>query len=401
MTITVNGSRGVSARLVIPWRGPWFVDVDLDPTDATSPPSGRVSVVMLGATLSGTVDPRGSGRMVASNRLRIVAGAGGWDKPGARQGFHNDAGVSSSQVYAGSASAIGEKVNDPNPITYGPDFAVTPGPASLVFRDRDWFVDVAGVTQVISWPAASPDASVTILNFDADAQRLELSTDALVFPGTTFSDPRFDGTLIARDIEINVAPSGARALVWCSSVAVSRITSALTNMVRQFAGVQTLRSYRYRMVTQSAADGRVMLQAVNAPIGEPDMGPISDWTGMQGDSATYKPGSWCSVAFFESDPSRAYVCGWQPGSLPSMRTVDASAVVKIGPSAPSVQLAGGLGPLVLESAYASLLTALATFASAMSTAAVGPLAPMAAPASALGTALAALPPPGTTKVTAT
>ncbi len=337
MTAMVNNSRCVSVRLVTLWRGAWYADIDLDPVDSTKPPTGAVTLTMLGATLLGTVDPRDSGRLGAKNRLMIVGGAGGWDKPVTRQDYHNDGGVPSTQVYQAAGAQVGERVNDVSPVFLGVDFARTAGPASRVLGDRDWYVDTAGVTQVSSWPTASLDSSGTILDYAANRQELTISCDALVFPGTTFTDPRFDGTLIARDVEQTVTSEGSRATVWCSAVPVSRLTSALTNMVREFSGRQYLRSYRYRVVAQEG-DGRLQLQCVNPSIGAPDLLPLSDWSGMQGDSAEVQLSSECDVRFQEGSPALPIVVGWSPLGKPTTRTVDASVEVKIGPSSSTVSV---------------------------------------------------------------
>lgn len=341
MTATLNGVRVVEARVWIPARGAWFADLDVDPDNANQVASiASATLSILGANMKCTVDPRGSGRFVSSYRFRVVGGAGGWDKPVPRFGYHNDAGVTSRQIYQATAVAVGEVVNDSSPVTYGPDFLQETGPASQVFIDRKYYVDFNGVTQVAEWPSSTPDASTQILSYDADQKRIELSSDAMILPGMSFTDSRFDGTLIARDIEIKAGPENARITVWCSDVAVTRAVSALVNMTRAFAGVATLRSYRYRVISQGV-DGRVVLQAVNPSLGAPDIGPISIWSGTQGDTALVALSSECDVHMQEGDRSLAVVASWAPGTLPTTRTVDASSEVDIGPTAPIVKLGGG------------------------------------------------------------
>lgn len=414
MTATLNGARAVSVTLTTLWRGAWWAEVDLDPTDATVAPSGAATLAMLGGTLIGTVDPRLSGRFLASNRIRVVAGAGGWDKPVPRQDYHNPNGVLSAQVYQAAASIVGETVLDPSPINVGVSFERAGGAAAAVFGDRDWYVDAAGMTHVDEWPAVAADASVEILEYYPDRQELVVSSDTLILPGTTFTDPRFDGTLVARDVEQIVGPSGSRARIWCSAAGVTRAMSAFTNMVRAVVGRQWLRSYRCRVISQDAG-GTLTLQAVNAPLGTPDMRAKPMWVGCQGDSATVRLSSECDVRFQEGDPSRPIVTSWAPGALPLKRVVDASAEVDIGPTASAVALAGGASPLVLAPPYESMLGDVTTFATALATAATALAAAMtvlsspagsaaatamATAATALATAIGALPPPATVKVTA-
>jgi hypothetical protein len=80
--------------------------------------------------------------------------------------------------------------------------------------------------------------------------------------------------------------------------------------------------------------------------------------------------------------------------LPLQATLDASAQVNVGPTAPLVALGGGTVPLVLEPGFTALVSALQAFATGLNP---GSLASAAA---ALVTALTALPPAGTTKVKA-
>lgn len=324
----VNASRAVSVRIVTQWRGVWFADVDLDPDDAKNPPSGRVSLAIGAARLTGSVDPRGSGRFLNSVRLRIVGGGGGWDKPVTPQHFHNDAGVKSTQVYSATAGQVGETVNDLTPVADGVDFVRSAEAASLVTADVDWYVDLDGVTQIGPWPPASPDKTLEILGFDPNTQRLDVSTDAIVLPGTTFTDARFDGTLTARDVEQVFDSNGSRASIWCGEAAASRLTGALESMVVHFSGRTYLRTYPYRYISD-AGGGRLNLQAVDKSVGLPDVLPVTVWPGMAGLSATLTPSQTVRVAFLEGDPRQPIVVGFD-ANLPSVVTIDATDTVNLG-----------------------------------------------------------------------
>ena len=402
--LTLNGLRAISVRLLMPWRGAWTADVQLDPdTVSTAPTSGPATIVVGGSTLTGTIDPRGAGSFVAGAAVRVVGGAGGWDKPVPPLHYHLDNGVQTTAVYQAAAAIVGETVVEAAPVNLGSDYMRSAGPASRVFRDVDWYVDLTGLTQVGARPAATADASLTILTWDAVQQRAEMTCDVLVLPATTLSDPRFNGaTPIIRDLEQTFDASGNRVVAWCAAATVTRLMSSMTNMVRELGKTAYLSVYLYRIVLEGS-DGRLQLQAVNPTAGMPDTLPVSVWPGMPGDSATVQQGALVLVHFVSQQagqPPLPVVIGFSPQGMPLKRVVDATVEVDIGPSAPFVAIAGGATPLVMAPWAASLATALTTFASAMSTAAVGPLAPMAAPATALGTALGALPPPATTKTVA-
>jgi hypothetical protein len=326
VTATLNGARVVSARIVTPWRGVWFAELDLDP-DVAVVPTGKATLTIGTATLVGTVDPRASGRFVKTVRVRLVGGAGGWDKGVAPQHWHNDAGVKTATVYAATASAVGEVVKVAKPVSLGADFARTAGPASRVFGGDDWYVDAAGVTQVASRPAATPDVSVEILSFDASAKSLEVSADALVLPGTTFTDARFDGELVARDVEQTFDTAGSRATVWCGAAAVGRLDSAIEAMVREMSGEKYLRQYRYRFVNMTA--DRLNLQAVEK--GAPDLQPVAVWPGMAGLAAQLQPSQTVIVAFLNGDPALPVIVGFD-GNTPRSVSVDATERVHLAPS---------------------------------------------------------------------
>lgn len=109
---------------------------------------------------------------------------------------------------------------------------------------------------------------------------------------------------------------------------------------------------------------------------------ITLWPGPSGAYSVPAPGSLVLLEFHEGSASKPSICGLDPNVPPLFVTIG-------GPSAL---------PVVPTPWGAALAVDLTTFATAMAAAAVGPLAPMAAPATALQAAIAALP-PGATVVT--
>lgn len=355
--IDLNGVRCTSVRFVFSWRGVWFADLDIDPdsTPVTMAdiPTGKATIVITPnvqnstpITAVGTVDPVASGRFVSTVRVRVVAGANGWNQTAKAQHFHSDSGLSAQAVEQAMANEVGETVNDPNPISLGLDWVHLEGPARRVFGDRDWYVDLAGVTQVGTWPGATADPSLEILKWDPLLQKGEVSVDALVVPGTGLTDSRFDGTLTVRDVEHVFDKSGSRATVWCSSTMVTRLITAFTTMVREFGKLAPMKIYEYRIVTQDGA--KLNLQAVTNPDGSasvaPDLKEAVVWPGMMGLSAEHKEGAMCLVGFYALPDGNAapFVVSFDPTALPVSSTIDASGTVNVGPSG-EVALCGG-GP---------------------------------------------------------
>jgi hypothetical protein len=366
---TVNGLRCVSVRLLHPWKGAWIMDAELDPDlVAQVPTSGPAVVVMGGATLLGTVDPRCAGTFVAKGSCRVVGGGGGWDDPVPPLHFHADNGVLSTPVYTATGAIVGEKVVDAVPQILGVDFMRSAGPASRVFGDVDWYIDLAGVTQVSMRPPAASDPSVTLIHWDPMERRAELTADTLVLPGTVLADPRLGTTTpTVRDVVQTFDANGSRVSAWCATATVTRLMAAFVSLVREAARTATLKIYQYRVVSEGV-DNRLVLQAVNPTAGMPDTLPLSLWPGMSGDSATLKPSSLVLVHFVEAGnnkPPQPVVLGCDPTSIPVKRVVDATAELDVGPSASLVSIAGGVSTVSLSPALGIFFTALGTWATAV------------------------------------
>lgn len=408
MTVAVNGLRVLTARFVFTYGGPWFCDLDVDPDlAATMPTSGPASIVVGAAPgpvakVLGTIDPLASGTFASAiGRMRVVGGALGWSKLTTAQHFNANP-LTTTNVYQATAALVGETVNDLAPALLPQNYVRAAGPASRCFGDVPWWVDPAtGVTFAGLRPPAVPDPSLALLNWDPLAQRAELVCDTLVFPATPLADTRIGNSPVTiADVEQTFDASGSRVVAWCTPNAVSRLQGALKTLVTELAKTQFSRPYRLRVAVPGADANHWGLQAVDrgptgAPSPLPDLVPGEVWPGMSGDSAELLPSSEVLCDFEDGDPSRPRVRGFQPGTLPIIRTVDGSFAVKIGPSAAGVQLAGGATPLVLFASYELALSALETFAAAVGTATT--LAQIIAAGAALATSLGAVPPAATLK----
>lgn len=360
-----GGIRVISMRLLQPWTGVWLADLELDPElVALAPTSGKVAITVgqpPRVTLTGTIDPRGSGAFVEFSHLRVLGGGAGWDQTVAPQHFHSDGGILSTRVYAATGLLVGETVNVLAPISLGIDFVRSAGPASRVLEELEWWVDLAGVTQVGTRPPAAPDASLTLIRWDPTTQSAELTCDSLVMPGTLLADPRIpSGPVTIRDVEQRFDAKGSTVVAWCGVAPTAQLMGDLRTLVAEFSGQKFQRTYLYRIVTQNGADGRLQLQAVHRDAGLPDTLPLSPWSGLAGASAKYRPGSLVRVSFIAGDPTQPIVDSYQPGAIPLESTVDASIAMHLGPSAALVALAGGGHPLAFADLVLAELVKIAT-----------------------------------------
>lgn len=385
-TIAIAGGapvRVLSARILTPWKGVWLVDLDLDPgpDPSTTVPTSGSAVLTIGAstTLTGTLDPTMTGRFGGGVKARLVAGGAGWDQVVAKQDFSNDGGIQSSDIEQQTAELVGETVVDSAPITLGTKWTRAAGPAKRVFEDpdRDWYVDPNGITQVASRPAATPDQSLEVLFFDPIAGRVDVSCDALVLPGTTLTDTyspaRWDGTLTVQKVEQTFTKDGSRAICWCGGAAIDPLLSALTSMVRELAGVATLRVEPYRLVQM--AGKRLNLQAVDATQGEPDLQNVPVFGGMPGDSAVLANSTNVLVVFVKGQKSGATAIAYD-ATVPSQRTIDATQTVNVGPSAAEVDIAGGTSFVALAPDVDSNFDVVLAGVRAAITALAGPSSPV-------------------------
>jgi hypothetical protein len=404
--LTLTNSTGavlelVSAHVLHFEQGAWSVDVEFDPAAlaANGLPSGAVTLSVGGQTMRGTVDPRSSGTFGQTGRARVVAGAGAWDKSVASQDFTNDGGITSTTVYQQTALAIGEQVVDLAPTLLGVKWERTAGPASRVFRDAPWWVDLSGVTQVGAPRAVStPPDSLVIHEWDPTRQRITFSCESLLLPSTLLNDARFNGSNpTIYDVEQRFDAHGSIGWAWSTSSACSQIVADLKAATLEWTRAAYRTLYRYRFI-QFSGGSRFALQAVNPAVGVPDLIPLSPWSGLSGLSTTPAPSQEVLVGFENADPGLPRIVSYSLDGMPISSTLDASATVKIGPSAASVQLAGGAGTLAKGAWATALQTALLTFATGLN------VSTLSAQASALAAALAnplVIPPSNTTKTTAT
>lgn len=376
----------LSAHLLTMYGGAWVLDLDLAADDVAiqGAPSGKVTALIGGVPLVGTVDSDATGVWGPTAKARIVAGGGAWDSYPAAQQFHADApGVASQVVYSAVAGPLLEVVVDLEPRVLGIDVVIsTDSPASAIFGDRNYFVDITGTTYVGPRPPAIPDLSLVIRNFDPLQQKVTFSCETLLLPNTPLVDPRF-GTkvLVAYNVEQIFDANGSTGWAWAQPAAIpglqastppSTVVDMLKAAVLAWTRAASLRVYRYRYVLDAGAGpgggpDRMALQAVSPSAGMPNLLPITPWSGMAGIVAELAPSQEVLVVFENADPTLPRIIGYSlvPGTavplgLPLKNTIDAAVKIDIGPTAPLIEIGGPTATPVMTAAALAALTAFAT-----------------------------------------
>lgn len=354
LTLAAGGTTWsvVSARFYAPAKGPWLADVLLSGDDVTAygMPSGSVSLALAGSTLSGTIDAQSAGVFGPTGRARVVAGANGWSTKPPAADWHADNGVTTTAVYTATAQSVGETLTDLSPgrIGDGVDFARSSDePAMAVFGDSSWWVDLNGTTYAGTRPSATPDASFVLSEWDPIHQRAAFSSQAVLVPGSTLSDPRLGSTTYTvQNVEQVFTSEGSVGWAWCSSTSSSLIADDLKAAVRYWTRCDFLKMYRYRLQQyQGPGPGggpsRLALQAVVPAAGMPDLIPIAPWSGMAGVVATLADSQEVLVAFENADPTLPRIVLYSLQGLPQKLSLDAQQELDVGPTVPVIKLAGG------------------------------------------------------------
>lgn len=211
--ISVAGNNARACMLQVPEFGVWIADVDFDSVVALS---GRVTLVIGKAALSGTIDPAFSGTFGEATHVRIVAGAGGWSKLLPPKPYVNDAGVKLSNVLQDAASAVGETLILETDRRMNAHYVRTTGPASRVLNllAPSWWVDYAGTTRVAT-RTTSEASGYDLLQFDARHKVAELGVDdpAQVGVGSILRG-RLDVPLRVRAVLFKIDMLTCRASAW-------------------------------------------------------------------------------------------------------------------------------------------------------------------------------------------
>ena len=304
--------------------GVWVADIDLA-NDTVIPLEPRAAKIQLGSTIwIGTVDPDHNGVFVGVRKLRVNGGAGAWTKTLPAKFYHDDAGVSASNVAAHAAQECGETLVEFTPTVdrLGNDYTRRIGLAARALEDAGagalWWVDYAGGTHVGARAAGKvPDAAYSVTAAEPDHRIVELvATDpSVLVPGLTVQD-RLNEPWTIHDLEFQVKSGGIRARAYCGGELATprnRVADLLTGLVRKTLAEKLWGKWRYRVISMSGA--RANLQAVRQTPGLPDLLPVTLIPGVAGFSQVLKPSVEVLVEFEEGDKTRPIIVGYTNGDV--------------------------------------------------------------------------------------
>lgn len=178
--IALNGHQCKSLTLFVPKVGAWLAEVSL--AEAVDIEAGPVTITAGAVELTGATLAEATGRFLVRTLARVVGGAGGWRKSVAKRHYHNDAGVTHTNVLNTTADAVGETLAAFTRSTRLPaDYVRTEGVArhTLQRLAPAWWVDFDGVTHVDTRAASTPGADAQLQTFDPIASVAEYKVEAV------------------------------------------------------------------------------------------------------------------------------------------------------------------------------------------------------------------------------
>ena len=185
---TVGDQRITSGSLLMPYYGSWAADFDVPTPEAIT---GAVQVTIGGLTLQGSTYR--SAAFAGARSARLVGGTGGWRHQLTGRAY--GPGVTASMVLRDAAAELGETVNVVVDTPLGTNYvrpAVSGGALLRMLAGQLWYIDQAGVTQVVARrPSAVVSSAFTVIDRAGDEGMLDIATESPEewMPGNTFSGP--------------------------------------------------------------------------------------------------------------------------------------------------------------------------------------------------------------------
>jgi hypothetical protein len=393
---SANGQRIISGTLPLPLYGAWVADLVLQ---TTTPLSGPVTLLVGNLTLVGAVYRQAV--FAGLLECRLVAGAGGWSRSVGAVGYNNPAGVPAAQVLSDAASAVGETVVVASPSTVGNQFArfgdspMMPGKAGRVLRSvagQQWWIDAAGVTRVGPRPSTAISSAFTVEEFHGSSGTLRIATEdpASWLPGNTFSSATVATQTIASVRHVFGADGVARLEVMLAGGSEPWIESIRELIRQETAFLPYAQQYDY--VVTATTGSTIDALPADPTRGAPPLTGVPFRCGVPGGSATLTPGTHVAIGFLDGNPGKPVLMGAIDSTAPVTEMIQVATSLQLGDTSAL--------PLAHAIWLSDLVVVLTTFAGELSALVPIPLAPVAAIGVAFNTALQAVIPSPTVKVSA-
>jgi hypothetical protein len=406
MNIVLGSRLCHRAKLYIPWAGRPVLRVWFDGLA----PSGRVTVQWGNTPITGTVMPAKSGDVVGEGCATIVCGIGWHQEPPAAPLI--DAAAAPIEVARQLAGLVGETLT----IGLG---SIREGRAAyaranrlasetlmdLLATNALWWVTLAGATHTATDRPTSSVSGDLVTFYDPESRRVKLDAEepSLVPIGATIEAvaERFPVAQRIRELHFEANENGVET--WAE---LAEPTRPLPKLMEQLEPHIVERPHQYlrgATVQSQDAQGRVSLRLEERDKELADPLPVPAWCGTPGVSAEVFSGTRTLLGFDRADPTNPFAALWSPlgqaGHVPNIVRHEAFARIEmVAASAGKVHVGTPTVPVALAPPVDSIKAALVTFAAALGSATT--IAQVAAAGTALGSALAAVPAIGATKLEA-
>lgn len=206
--VTLDGKRGATAKVVVPFYGIPFASVELAQADSVAT---KTKLVLADLTLTCAVHR--SAPYGGSRTALVVGGYGGWRQKVSAQSYQNDDGVTLSMVLGDVAGAVGEQIAIAQDRVLGSHYTRDAAQASKLLRllaGEAWWVDAAGVTQIGTRTSSAITTTFQVVKFDGARGIAEIATESVKdwMPGRTFAGVGVPGTQTIAMTSIDVTNDG-------------------------------------------------------------------------------------------------------------------------------------------------------------------------------------------------
>lgn len=301
--MNVAGLNISRARLSVHEVGPWVLEIDVDEADPVL--TGKVSVELPGATLTGTVD-EASDTHQQRGHYTLLGGADGWSKVVPAKHYGR---VATATVVQDLARAAGETIGTLVPVASSlAAFTRLEQRASISLQaaigSAKWWVDYQGVTHVGPRTSAKL-GKYQVLAYDPPRHTLELSLPDLseLRIGSTV-DQLLDRTLTIVEYEVSIDARGITA-VCRTGTADTTLAGLLHAIIDQRVHGTLSLPQEYRVIRMNG--DRVDLQITNKQVGYPDMAQVQMAPGLAGCHAQLQPGAHVVVQWIAGNRERPII----------------------------------------------------------------------------------------------